>query len=218
VTATETAQKLIEQAKAAKAAADTAAEALQAGQVKVGQLRQARIDAQAATTPDTKKIGQLKKDYALALSELDELDIESKAKAKGADTALQTAAHYRAAHYRELLEALKPEDERIPRELVAAIHHVIDLSNQWDDLNGQGHQLVVASGERIEQNVTNTHSLTPELRRLRHVGGDVTELETALPHMRYRDSRDEDQRLIAAKQAEQAEQQQDRHERAGVGI
>jgi hypothetical protein len=218
VTATKTFQKLIDEAKAAKAVANTAAEALQTGQVKVGQLRQARIDAQSAATPDVKKVAALKKDYDLALSELDELDIESKAKAKGADAALRTANDFRSAHYRDLLEDMKPEDEEVRRELVEAIHRVNAWSDRWADLNGRAHQLVVASGERVQENSTHGHSLTPELRRLRHVAGDLTELESALPHWRYRDRREEDQRHAEQQAAEQAEQEQGRHERAGVGI
>ena len=146
-TATERSQQLVEEARAAKAEADKAGQALIAGEGKVAQLRQARIDAQAASTPNVKKVGQLKKDYELALGVLDELDIEAKAKAKGADTALRAANDFRSANYAELLEDMKPEDERIRRELVEAIHHVLHLSDQWNDLNGWGHQLVVASGE-----------------------------------------------------------------------
>jgi hypothetical protein len=214
-TATEESAGLIGLAHEAKAAADTAAQALQEAQAKVGRLRQARIDAQAAATPDTKKIGQLKKDYANALGGLDEADIEARAKAQAADAALETARHYRQGNYRALLEELKPEDEEVRRELVAAIHRVNELSDRWADLNGRGHQLVVASGERVQENSTNGHTLTPELQRLRHVAGDLTELESALPHWRYRDRREEDQRHITEQQAaEQAEQQ----ERAGVGI
>lgn len=207
-TATERSASLNEAARKAKATADDAAQALQAAQTKVAQLRQARIDAQAATSPDTTNINKLKKRYAEAMGEVDEADIEARAKAQAADAALNAAHNFRQANYKALLDDLKPEDERVRAELLQSIRRTVELNDAWFAVNTAGHQLVVLSGERVVENSTSGHSLGPALNALRHVADGLQELESALPHWRYRDRREENQRYAEQKAAEaEAEQQ-----------
>jgi hypothetical protein len=199
---------LAEQADKAGHEARESRHAAQLAQAKVGQLREATVEAHASSPS---KVKAATDSYREAQAAADEADMQAKGHERKGERVRAEVDQFLRANADALLEELRPAAEANLAERAELVARLVEVEARRVALADSVARYVSAGGHSVQGNVPADDALTAAMPALRDLAAGTRELASAMPTWKHRTAVEEHHR----RQAEQAARRDS--DRAAVG-